>query len=261
MSNINEKRERVLPSLIEETIPLFHENFPILLLWNPKCGCTSLIKWFYYQIGILEKAIQYSEWIHTYRESIYEGQPNHRLHVKNELRNGKKPIYKLVRNPYKRAVSAYLGAITVPQILNQVAPKHTNEISFRQFLNQLKEIGIERGRINSHVAQQFIEGEELFVKEYIRLENFNSEIRNLERKYNLLTSPLDKITKSNHHVSHKMTQFNSQSFADVNMYKLVTSGSNLPPFESFYNHETKQLVQDIYKKDFIKLGYDPSKLN
>jgi hypothetical protein len=261
MSDINKKKKLFLPGMVGEALPLFHKDFPILLFWNPKCGCTSLIKWFYFQIGILEEAIKYSEWIHTYRAAVFEVKPDYKLNITNELINGTKPVYKVIRNPYKRAVSSYLGSITVPQILNHIAPNLTNEITFRQFLYRIKEIGVEREVINSHIAQQYIEGEELFIKDYIRLENFNSEIRNLEKKYGLITSPLDEITKSYHHVSHKMTQSTSQSFADVKMYSSVISGSNLPAFEKFYDTETIQLVQEIYEKDFIMLGYNPNKLS
>jgi hypothetical protein len=259
MSDLKKKKELAIPGLMAIPLPLFHKDFPIVFFWNPKCGCTSLIKWFYYQVGVLEEANKYAEWIHSYRESIYENQPNHLIDIKDELLDGNKKIYKLIRNPYRRAVSSYFTALAEPKIMNQIAPHIKNGFSFRQFLYRLKEIGVEREVVNSHVAQQYIKDEELFIQNYIKLENFNSEIREIEKKYKLLHSPLAEITQSFHHVSQKMTQTVNGPFADVNLFSSIES-SELPPFQNFYDAETKRLVFELYEKDFIMLGYDPENL-
>lgn len=258
MSDLQKKKEAAIPGLIAIPLPLFHKDFPIIFFWNPKCGCTSLIKWFYFQIGILEEANKYSQWVHTYRENVYERQPNYKLDLKNELLNLKKVTCKVTRNPYKRAVSSYIATLAMPEIMRQIAPDVTQGFSFRQFLYRLEKIGVEREIVNSHVAQQYIAGEEHFINNYINLENLNSELRNIERKYNLLPSPLDVITQSHHHVAHKMNrnQTVKELVADVNLFSSIRS-SKLPPYQNFYDAETKKLVFELYEQDFIMLGYDP----
>lgn len=259
MSDLQKKKEEAIPGMIAEPIPLFHREFPIIFFWNPKCGCTTLVKWFYFQIGILDQANKYSEWIHTYRENVYELQPNHKINLRNELLNLKKNTYKVIRNPYKRAVSSYIAALAMPEIMRQIAPNIKEGLSFRQFLYRIEEIGVKREVINSHVAQQYVDGEELFVQNYINLENLNSELRKLESKYKLLQSPLDVLTQSHHHVAQKMNTTVKESFADVNLYSYIRN-STLPPYQNFYDAETKRLVFELYEQDFIMLGFDPDQL-
>ncbi|HFK1792859.1 TPA: hypothetical protein ACGXGE_005781, partial [Bacillus pacificus] len=33
-------------------VPLFNSNFPLILFWSQKSGCTSLAHWFFYQINL-----------------------------------------------------------------------------------------------------------------------------------------------------------------------------------------------------------------
>jgi hypothetical protein len=238
-------------------MPLFHQEFPIILFWNPKCGCTSLIKWFYYQVGHLENANEFSEWIHQYREQVFEAQPNYKLHLRNHLLANKKEVYKLVRNPYKRAISSYFAALAVPEIMSQIAPGVTNGLSFKQFLFAIRRIGVGRRSINSHIAMQYIHGEEYFVHHYMKLEDFESEIRKMEQKYNLLHSPLEELSKSHHHASNIMNESLKGSFADINMINSILTNSELPSYENFYDMETMQLVRNIYRKDFSMFGYSP----
>jgi Sulfotransferase family len=259
MSDLQKKKEETITGLIAIPLPLFNKEFPIIFFWNPKCGCTTLVKWFYFQIGILEQANQYSEWIHTFREKVYEQQPNLKLNLKNELLNLKKDTYKVIRNPYKRAVSSYIAALAMPEVMIQIAPDVKEGFSFRQFLYRLVEIGVKREVINSHVAQQYVDGEELFVQNYINLENLNSELRKIERKYKLLQSPLDVLTQSQHHVAQKMNTTVKESVTDVNLYSFIRN-STLPPYQNFYDAETKRIVFELYEQDFIMLGFDPDQL-
>lgn len=259
MSNLQKKKEEAIPGLIAIPLPLFQKEFPIIFFWNPKCGCTTLVKWFYFQIGILDQANSYSEWIHTYRENVYERQRNLKINLQNELMNLKKDTYKVIRNPYKRAVSSYIAALAMPEVMRQIAPNVKEGFSFRQFLYRLEEIGVEREVVNSHVAQQYVKGEELFVQNYIILEDLNSELRKIESKYNLLQSPLDVLTQSHHHVAQKMITTIKESFADVNLYSIIRN-STLPPYQNFYDAETKRLVSELYEQDFIMLGFDPNQL-
>jgi hypothetical protein len=77
---------------------LYEKNFPLLFFWSPKSGCTSLIKWFFFQIGILQKAVDYNSWVHFYRMEVFEKQENHKLKVVKQLADDNKEVYKLVRN-------------------------------------------------------------------------------------------------------------------------------------------------------------------
>lgn len=76
--------------------------------------------------------------------------------------------------------------------------------SFKHFLHYLHANGADSDYLNPHYSQQYIQGEEEFVTNYIYLENFSNEISKIENKYNLQTIPLDTLTRSWHHQAPKM---------------------------------------------------------
>lgn len=259
-SMLKKEQEALIKKLITPTSPLYGKVFPIIFFWSPKSGCTSLIKWYFFQIGLLQKALDYNPWIHFYRMEVYEKQENYKIEIAEQLLNNKKDIYKLVRNPYKRAVSSFISTLTNENIMNEVAPGINTGLSFKQFLYKVKDIGISKDLINAHIAQQYIEEEELFIRNYIKLEHFNTAIRAIESKYNLLQSPIENIIQSSHNMSQRMKNIDKKTFAEVKMSLESVYNEPLPQYENFYDHETKDLVRNLFKKDFKKYGYNQTDL-
>ena len=244
-------------------LPYYHKNFPLLLFWSERAGCTSFIKWFFYQIDLLETAVQYDPWVHNYEYQVYKNRPTYKMEILQELMSSGKETVKLVRNPYKRALSSFTIFTWTPehvwsqmrQEMGQLFNKHnqlTEGFSFSQFLQYLKlKIHVIH---DGHFSPQYIAGEESYIKQYIYLENFEGGIRKLEGKYRLKHSPLEEITQSGHHFQDKMIL--QGSFADVRSTdSAFPKFPILPTFSSFYNEETKTLVEDIYKQDFEKYSY------
>ncbi|WP_261134454.1 sulfotransferase family protein [Bacillus sp. Marseille-Q3570] len=252
---IDSHRRFVANKLITPPLPLFADEFPILFFWSPKCGCTSLLKWYLYQIGHLEKAKNYNEILHAYRLKVIEKQKNHTLKIRKHLLHESKDVYKLVRNPYTRAVSSFLHAVRSPDLLTDIAPGMENGLTFKQFLYRIKNMGVERGQINGHMVQQYLDGEESFIRKFIKLEEFSTSIRQIEKSYNLLQSPINDIIKSPHHVTEKMNENDNRNFADMKM-SVHSFSQPLPPYRNFYDQESENLVREIYVKDFIRYGYD-----
>ena len=261
MSDIYDKeQEDLFTKLSKHGLPLYEKDFPLIFFWSPKSGCTSLIRWFFFQIGQLQKANDYHPWVHMYRMEVYEKQ-NDYTELKRQLLEGPKVTYKLVRNPYKRAVSSFLAMLTNKLIMEEIKLNPNDSISFKQFLYQINKIGIDRDLINSHIAQQYVEGEEVFVRSYLHLEKFGGEIESIEKKYGLLKSPILDLTKSHHHMTQIMTlkgEFAETKFKE--QFKLGTFSNPLPTYESFYDDETMDLVKKIFQKDFEAYGYNKSGL-
>jgi Sulfotransferase family len=252
------KKKAALKNLLKIAYPLYDEDFPLIIFWSPRGGCTSLIKWFYFQVGVLQDAKNYNPWIHYYRMNIFEKQPNYVNRLSKCILEEKKESVKLVRNPYKRCVSSFFATLTNKIIMEQIAPNSKGGLSFKEFLYLVRQKGVKRGRINNHVAQQYEEGEKMIIRNYFKLEEFEKAIINFETKYKLTKSPLSEIIKSPHHMSSKMINnngVNANTIITLNMF----SGS-LPTYESFYDNETKELVKDLFIKDFQAYGYDQSKI-
>ncbi|MBT2737864.1 sulfotransferase family 2 domain-containing protein [Bacillus sp. ISL-7] len=251
-----EKKHEIITKLITNNLPLYKKEFPLIFFWSPKGGCTSLIKWFYFQVGLLHEAIDYNPWIHFYRMEVFEKQVDYKAELAKELLNNKKSVYKLVRNPYNRAVSSFFATLGNEAILKQVFPEGIpNGLSFKQFLYRVKKIGVKKESINIHIAQQYIEGEEIFIQKYLQLEYFVTKIKDIEKQYNLLDSPIQNIIKSPHHVAPRLIVKTNQSFSEVKLSVKELRGY-VPEYQFFYDEETKALVRELFKKDFEKYGYN-----
>lgn len=257
-----------IKELIEygEHIPHFHKDFPIILFWSHRSGCTSPANWFFFQIGLYEEAMNYAPFIHYYEFDIYKNRTNYYKDLELELLKLKKETIKLVRNPYKRAVSSFLTLYDNPYATKQWESirkyfyNHKNiqkGISFKQFLYYVKNIGPKSSELDQHFSQQYIEGEEKFIKKYIKLENFNKTIPNLEQEYGLLPSDISLLTNSSHHRSHQMIHKGNYADNDITNPQFPS----LPTYRSFYDEEALKLVSEIYNDDFEAYGYKKNEMN
>ncbi|UOQ84881.1 sulfotransferase family 2 domain-containing protein [Gracilibacillus salinarum] len=212
-----------------------------------------MIKWYFYHIGLLQTALDYDPWVHKYRENQFYKQQDYKEKVRKDLLKGEKEVYKLVRDPYKRAVSSFLSMIGNDQICQSVFPEVSTGISFKQFLYRVKQIGISNDKIDHHIAEQYIDGEEHFIDRYIKLEEFNQQITLIEKQFNLTASPLSEITRSPHHIKQITKETKGIHFSDVPI--TIKDFNNIPKYDQFYDEEAKQLVASLYAKDFQTFGY------
>lgn len=250
-------------NLIMQRIPLYNQAFPIILFWSQKSGCSSLAKWFFFQINLLDQAQKYHPSIHVYRGRVYNN-PENRMRLINALSSDEKPTLKLVRNPYSRAVSSFLHVVhyyddvLFSNLWTSLNNQNKNQgVSFKQFLYALKKVGSDINSIDGHIAQQYIEGEEQWVQQYIKLEHFNTSIPKLEKKYNLLKSPIESISQSFDHKSLLIStkNYNLENYSEKLMTREILLNGNLPKYNNFYDQETRELCRELFMKDFQTYNY------
>lgn len=231
-------------------IPLYSPEFPIVLFWSQKSGCTTLTKWFFFQINMLELAFEYNPWrLHEKKYKFYE-QHGYNDSLISVIDSRKKEIYKLVRNPFTRAISSYFQ-----QLRENLLSLENNSISFKGFLYYLKK-NIE-GLWEGHCSRQYIYGEENVISKYIHLEKFEDEIKGVENEHQLLDSPISKIIPSDHHNQEKEIFIPSRPIADI-IFKWEDFEKSIPHYSYFYDDETEELVKNIYKIDFEIYEYSTS---
>lgn len=228
---------------------MFLLNNKFIIDWTPKAGCTTVTKMVFGEMGILEEAMQYSEWIHDFRGKLPQIYPN-LLASSSQLLSKDYIKIKVVRNPYLRAVSSFLDASLNATTHNYKVGGEFINVSFLEFLNLYK-----RGElVDVHWKPQYKDIESEFdFDEIVQLENMNIRIDEVNKKYNL-------NFKVNSHSSHHRKKDNSKTkFVGTTKYRDIVRDNNdtkVPTYDNFYNFEIKNLVYEIYEKDFEVYGYD-----
>ena len=245
----------------------------MVLLITEKAGCTSLTKWFLFHVGKLDEAARYHPWTHHYRMSVLYQQPGYYWQALRLLAFRGKPVIKLVRNPYDRAVSSFLATLAIAYgnnarswAIDLVAAVRAHAgkpsapvpaMSFRDFLRFLAVNGTERSQVNGHVARQYVAGEEARLDRIIKLERFVEEIRRLEAEFNLPQSPLGRITESGHHRSKDRDDaLVSPAGPDVEFTSQQVHNGSTPHYDAMYDDETRRLVREGFAEDFRAYGYE-----
>lgn len=234
--------------------PLISPELRLALFWSPKAGCTTAVKWFFSQAGLLDEALRYSPWIHLYRQNVFQKsavfQDALQRIDKLDLR-----FVKVVRNPYARAVSSFIHA-NLHGIDQQDISRHLGRAldpehgySFIEFITYLSKVDIQA--CDPHFMAQTHALELKFpriIPEIIKLEQATVDFRRVETLYSLKSVALDDISKSGHHTRRVRTgEFcGDRAFARQTEYK---------DYRDYYNPEIEQLVYDIYKEDFVRYGY------
>jgi len=241
---------------------LYDYKNKIVLLWSAKAGCTFAIKWFFFQMNLLDAALYYHPWIHYYRDEVYHNSAGYKSNL-NSLWNDDYKVVKIVRNPFTRAVSSYIAAL---QFLNSDIPivktskdfvkkeisSGDNKLSFRKFIKKLTTFDISQENIHWREQQHFLEKNNILKPDYIiKLEGSESSLKKVEKDLNLRSSNLSLFRKSTHNTKKgvfsvfcgdKDFQFDPQIV--------------YPDYKYFYDDELMQMVTSIYRNDFIVYGYE-----
>lgn len=238
-------------------LPIIYPEKNLALMFSAKAGCTFAIKWFFHQMGILETASAYHPWVHRYRiEKLYR-RSDYGLDLKRLL-NNEFTVIKIVRNPYARAVSSYIHALThgyenraIAEMLRQNEEPGMS-FSFNDFLHYLSTIDL--SACNVHHRLQ-VQGPELAgilkVTEVVKLETSNAHLRAVEKRYGLLPCSAGQFSTSAHYTSR----------SDMDGYwgsKAFGGGEQdmtYPSDRGFYNRRLKQQVAQLYHRDFEAYGY------
>lgn len=198
--------------LHKDRIPHFHKDFPLILFWSHRSGCTTLANWFFFQIGLFPEAKKYHDFIHYYEFWVYKNNTNYIPELQNGLLTAKKMFVNLYGIPIQGR-SAPLLLADNPYASPQwesirhcfYNDKYSNQgISFKQFLYYVQAFGSNSLAIDIHFSQQYVPGEENFIQYYIPLEDFNTQITKIEHTYDLTKSNLALLINSDHHRAHKM---------------------------------------------------------
>jgi hypothetical protein len=266
------RRARPLPRYVSQRIPLFHPDLPVILMWSQKSGCTTVAKWFFDQVGLLDEALAHSSWVHRYEQEVYKRQPRYRRAVESALGSGAYEVVKVVRDPAVRAASAFLvlaepGALKshhwahghwdiVDGWLAERGRSREDGISFVEHLEMLEARGANGEHINHHLTPQHVPGEEAVVQKTVRIEDFEAWAADFCERHGRRPTDFARIAASHHH--HTVTEDWASRLGEApETYRFrqgECSDMRFPSARALLNERSLPAVRRYYGADMRRYG-------
>jgi hypothetical protein len=222
-----------------------HKN-KLIMLFTPRAGCTIGYQMMFEHLGLFTEEMYDRTRLHKYRYECF-----HKTHgMINDILLKSYKVFKLVRNPYARAVSSFLFIIVekMTELYN---------LSFYDYLKILKEHNMrfvyqnkEYPYISNHAIIQYDTNEESYLKDIIKLEQAQDDL-NAKINGPLQLNLQIANKKSNHHIQ-RTGQVRNLMYLPIHQFK-----DNIPLSykQSFYDDTIKSLVDELYGIDIQKYGY------
>jgi len=245
--------------------------------WTARAACSFAVSIFIDHIGRLNEAKHYKDgFIHFYRVDIMGSRftPN-----RAEAHSLSMYKFKIVRNPYARAVSSYShqletnfaggqNAGQVSQSVLSATGKHRlGQLSFLDFMKALKKMGLSRfsQEVRLQTAVNEYKNGGFKYDKICKLEHdFPGCLQEVSNKAGThFGMPPKDWDVSEHDIPHKsiggdVAGFPFSSFKTVSW---APGRHQLPESHQFYDHasgaEAAKLVREVFAKDFEQYGYDP----
>ncbi|MFM8984561.1 MAG: sulfotransferase family 2 domain-containing protein [Planctomycetia bacterium] len=266
-------------------LPLVDDLLPLIVCWTPKAGCTTVTKWFLFQIGALEKALSYSPTcfadedpsvfgnetlcVHGYRtEKVFratDGRPASEYVTRcEELLVGRKMrVIKVIRDPAERVVSNFaqflMSACLLPHYeawcpflswKRFMGFGMEATASFEQFVLYL--IACRERRIwhDVHFAPQWHHVQDQYVERLIPIERFAQEVYELETEFRLRHSDVAALTRAPHHRQQPDPATRQTDGGPARAFSPAPERNVLPPSHDLLTEQMRRLIRMAYAEDY-----------
>ena len=200
------------------------------MAWSAKAGCTVAIKMFFDHMGLLNKALKYRK---NDKISIHQFM-HHKFKKHPSPKDWKNPSYfkfKVVRNPYTRAVSSYIAAINMGAFKG----------SFAKFLDKLGRTNLKR--CNDHWKLQYTARK---FDKIVKLEELTTGMAEINA---LIGSRFRTDFDSSHHLDKNEVV----EFCGERVFRRPVKV--IPQYKYFYNQLLLDKVSKLYSKDIEAYNY------
>jgi hypothetical protein len=251
-------------------LPLQQPGFPVAVCWSAKSGCTTVLKWFLAQNGLLDEALAYSNWIHSYRQEKLFTSKGYVRQCEQLFKSSHQntSIIRVIRDPASRAVSSFLhfvryiegdehspAAAFVTHWKSAVGLSGQQGLSFQQFLLYVSAQQHKGVPLDPHFRPQYDAKQDLKVDTYVRLEDLSAGLRAVEDRCGLPHVHVGQLSISPHHnpaTAQHAWPTNAAAFpADHTTF----DECGTPPAQAFLDPETRMLIRTAYWTDYEAYGH------
>lgn len=235
---------------------LLDEERGFVLFFRPRCGSTTLTRWFFENNGVVyggfSIAAHRNEWLAPRLE-----------HLQQVLDQRYDELHKFVviRDPIERAVSSYLHVVNNPAdsqwdvvkpFVDSSLGKH--DLTFRQWVEYLGKIDLDTAHIIWR-RQSVLSCWERGVDDVVVLEKMNEYLLEMNRRFGLSAKPtFNSVTVPESEKTHPRGLFRAKFFGDVPFrnllkYKGKAYFERFPDYSQFYDRKLRSTIEDLYHED------------
>lgn len=241
-----------------EPRPLLLWPAKIGVIWSAKSACTTVLLWYLWHRNLLQEAHAYSSWPHNFRNQRLYSDELYRTWA-SQVDVGSWTWLRVMRDPYKRAVSSYRHALINGYENGKMSRRLKRPpeagYSFEEFLDYLLRINITS--CNLHHKQQFHPLEELVAPSRVINADKVDLMQSLAEIDAGLETPREPVETLRAAVATITSWHNarpSTADRDVSAVSLTQSDATgeWPAYSCFLNKSTRAKIAKIYAVDLSR---------
>ena len=220
----------------------------VALMYTPKCASARIVYWWLDQANLLDVALQFSFWPHSF-ENLYRASKEY-LRAALLFDPDRYSTYKFVRNPLFRAVSSFAHFLSYPNSFR--VAEGIRSISFMDFLDRLDSPGF---KTDPHFMPQITSAERAgkILPRILKVEHgLAYHFRSLENVHGLHTATFEQNTAVKQVLRHHTKQNRSSVSVGPDIKIKFYS---IPNYNSLLTHDSISKIFEFYRIDFETYQY------